>query len=362
MQISRPLPCLLVISLFTFAARADKPVKVVASQALTVSSAHGTGILPLYLSVNGRSVDLSQPLLSVTRALIVFHGKQRNADVYNESGLEAIKRAGRAGENTLLITPQFLEDVDANAHSLSAKILRWGPEQWMSGANAMNDPVSSFDAIDSILARLGDPHLFPNLKTVVLAGHSAGGQILQRYAVVGRGGDWLQKAGIRVRYVIANPSSYLYFSAERPQLKPHGEFTFATPRNRCSGDYNRWKYGVLDPPPYAAQENFAEIEKRYIQRDVVYLLGDMDTDPNHPALDKSCAGEDEGPFRFFRGKAYFRYLQMRHPELTTESAAQQLWVVPGVEHDGDRMLNSPCGLAALFDEGVCSTRDLDPKP
>jgi hypothetical protein len=99
-----------------------------------------------------------------------------------------------------------------------------------------------------------------------------------------------------------------------------------------------------------------------VHREVVYLLGTQDTDPNHPALDKSCSGELEGPYRFFRGKAYFRYIQIRHPELAAESAAQQLWAVPGVDHDGDRMLNSPCGLAALFDTGACTTRILDPKP
>ena len=232
----------------------------------------------------------------------------------------------------------------------------------MSGADAMNSPVSSFDAIDAILEILGDHRRFPNLKTVVLAGHSAGGQLLQRYAVVGRGGDLLERSGIRVRYVVANPSSYVYFSPERPALKPHGEFTFAAPANTCSGGYDRWKYGVNDPPTYAPAEEFAKVENDYVRRDVVYLLGTKDTDPDHPALDKSCSGEDEGPYRFFRGKAYFRYLQMRHPELGGTTATQQLWAVPGVEHDGEKMLNSECGLAALFDAGTCGTRILEPKP
>jgi pimeloyl-ACP methyl ester carboxylesterase len=354
--------CLLVISVFSLAAQGDQPVKVLAHQTLTVNTAQASGALPLYASINGSLADLSLPQPSVSRVLIVFHGRQRNADVYNESGYEAIKKAGRAGEGTLLITPQFLEQVDTAAYGLSANVLRWEPEQWMSGANAMNAPVSSFDAIDSILVRLGDRHLFPNLKAVVLVGHSAGGQLLQRYAVAGQGGDALEKAGIHVRYVVANPSSYLYFSAERPELKPKNEFSFTTPAETCAGEYNRWKYGVLDPPPYAASEDFAEVEKRYIRREVVYLLGTGDTDPNHPALDKSCSGEKEGPYRFFRGKAYFRYLQMRHPELDGDLSRQQLWTVPGVEHDGDKMLNSKCGLTALFDAGICTTRILDPKP
>jgi hypothetical protein len=153
---------------------------------------------------------------------------------------------------------------------------------------------------------------------------------VQRYAVVGRGGDVLMRAGVHVRYVIANPSSYVYFSPERPVLNPKAEFTFALPSKTCFGKYDHWKYGVNDPPPYVGGESFTALEQRYVRRDVIYLLGTNDVDPNHPALDKTCSGEVEGPYRFFRGKAYFRYFEMRHPELGEASASQQLWFVPGV--------------------------------
>jgi pimeloyl-ACP methyl ester carboxylesterase len=232
----------------------------------------------------------------------------------------------------------------------------------MAGDNALNAPLSSFDGIDAILALLADHTRFPNLKTVVVAGHSGGGQVVQRYAVVGRGGDALMGSGVHVRYVIANPSSYVYFSPERPVLDPHGEFTFALPKKTCFGKYDDWKYGVHNPPPYLGDASFSSLEQRYLRRDVIYLLGTDDTDPNHPALDKTCSGEDEGPYRFFRGKAYFRYLELRHPDLAQAGASQQLWFVPGVEHNGDKMLNSPCGLAALFNAGSCGTRSLEPAP
>lgn len=77
-------------------------------------------------------------------------------------------------------------------------------------------PVSSFAALDALLAHFAGCSLYPVLSTVVVIGHSAGAQLLQRYAVTGREGDALVQAGIAVRYVIANPSSYLYFEDERP--------------------------------------------------------------------------------------------------------------------------------------------------
>ena len=368
MQLGRCISFALLLSFVVLAASAQEtasgaePVKVVAGQALEITTPKGKGELPLYVSLDGHPVDMTHPQASVTRALIVFHGKQRNADDYNRSGLTSIKRAGDAGKGTLLITPQFLQKVDTDQYRLPPSVLRWGPEQWMAGDNALDSAISSFDAIDAVVAQLGNRTLFPNLKNVVIAGHSGGGQVVQRYAVVGRGGDALMQAGIHVRYVIANPSSYVYFSPDRPALDAHGEFTFGPPAKTCFGKYDRWKYGVNDPPPYLAGADFASLEQRYLRRDVVYLLGTNDVDPNHPALDKTCSGEVEGPYRFFRGKAYFRYLEDRHPELAQASASQQLWFVPGVEHDGDKMLNSACGLAALFDVGACPTRTLTPVP
>jgi pimeloyl-ACP methyl ester carboxylesterase len=333
------------------------PVKAVPGTFIGIETPAGIGKIPVYLSA-----DINVPQPGITRVLIVFHGKLRNADVYNESGLKAIKAAGAAGKGTLLITPQFLSQIDIDAFHLPPLVLRWAPEAWMGGDNALNAPLSSFDAIDGILNRLADRKTFPNLKIVVLAGHSGGGQVMQRYAVAGRGAQKLFALGIHVRYVVANPSSYVYFTPERPALDAKAEFTFGTPRKSCNGHYDLWKYGINSPPPYLAGADFAQLEQQYIHRDVVYLLGTNDVDPNHPALDKSCSGEDEGPYRFFRGKAYFKYMELRHPELASPAASQKLLFVPGVEHDGDKMFNSPCGLSAIFDAGSCPTRELNPKP
>ena len=88
-----------------------------------------------------------------------------------------------------------------------------------------------------------------------------------------------------------------------------------------------------------------------MHRDVIYLLGNQDIDPNHPALDKTCMAEAGGAYRLQRGTFYFHYMQQRHPK----DLAHRAWVVPGVAHEGDRMFNSPCGMTALFDIGGCTT-------
>jgi pimeloyl-ACP methyl ester carboxylesterase len=320
------------------------PVKVVADQRLLVTGEAGAGILPLY--VTG---DWSKPEPEVTRVILVFHGLLRDADVYLKSSEKALSDAGDAGRGTLLVVPQFLADLDIPAHGLPPDTLRWSREGWMEGAPAHGPaPVSSFEAIDAILTRVSDRQLFPNLKTVVVAGHSGGGQVVQRYAVVGKNEAALTAEGIHVRYVVANPSSYVYFSADRP-LPAGGTGPFAGAA--ACPMFNDWKYGFDAPPPYLAGSGVQALESRYVTRDVIYLLGTADTNPNHPVLDKSCSGEAEGPYRFARGHAYFAYLQARHPS----GLAHHLWEVDGVGHDGGKMFGSACGLAALFDKPGCTS-------
>ncbi len=310
-----------------------RAVKAVGDQRLEVRTAAGQGLLPLYASLPLADTGV-QP--DIERAVLVFHGRLRDADTYWRSAQKALAAVPEQAPRTLLVVPQFLAQLDVDAWHLPPETLRWTLEGW-EGGDAARAParLSSFDAIDAVLALLADRHRFPHLSQVVIAGHSGGGQVVQRYAVVGQAESRLAAAGVKVRYVVANPSSYLYFSADRPQPPAAGE---------CTG-FDQWKYGWNGAPPYATQLSTQAYEDRYVQRDVVYLLGALDVDPDHPALDKSCAGETQGPYRLARGRSYVAYLRQRHPQL-----AQPVHEVPGVGHDGDRMLGSVCGLAALFDD------------
>jgi pimeloyl-ACP methyl ester carboxylesterase len=320
-------------------------IKNVADQRLEVKTAAGTGVLPLFVS---RDWGIPQP--DISRAVIVFHGVLGNADDYLRSGERAVAAIGDAERNTLLIAPQFMTDRDVATRHLPETFLHWGSKQdnWTAGEAAHGPaPISSFEAIDAIIRRLANRVIFPKLTQVIVAGHSAGGQVVQRYAVVGRGDAALTNAGITTRYVVANPSSYLYFNVDRPDSG--GGFA---PFNKagCPG-FNTWKYGWPDAPQYAREKTPAEYEQEYAARHVIYLLGTADVNPNHPALDKSCAGETQGPHRFARGIAYARYIKLRHPE-----AKHQVLEAPGVGHDGEKMFTSKCGLAALFDQPGCGAR------
>jgi hypothetical protein len=304
------------------------PVAAVVDGRLPIGSAQ----FPVFVSQ-----DWSRSLPAIRRTVIVIHGYSRNAADYARNMMALGPPA-----DTIVVAPQFLAPEDIAAHQLPDNILRWDHELWSSGYPAIGPSTSSsFDALDAVLAKLADRAFFPNLTSVAIAGFSAGGQVLQRYAIVGRGEAALAAAGIHLRYVVGSPSSYAYFGDERP-LSTAG----------CA-DFNRWKYGFsADLPPYvaaAAAPGVPSLERRYAARDIVYLVGSNDNDPNHRLLDKTCAGEAQGPNRLARMQFFFADLKQREGT----ALKHRMWVIDGPAHNEARVLGSPCGRAALFGDADC---------
>ncbi|MFM0504762.1 alpha/beta hydrolase [Paraburkholderia caffeinilytica] len=319
----------------------ERPVAVVASRHFSVVTQAGSGTLPVF--ANG---DWLAPTRDVKRAVILIHGRLRNADAYFNLAERACALAGGDAADMLLIVPQFLASADVSAHALPSTTLHWEWTSWMGGDNAEGPaPLSSFDVLDAILQTLASREQFAALTEVVIAGHSGGGQVVQRYAVVTRGEAPLVARGIALRYVVANPSSYVYFDAMRPTAS--GEFA-AFDATACPS-FNRWKYGLEDLPAYASgggrTASADAFESCYAHRDVTVLLGGADCDPQHPALDRSCAAQTQGEHRLARGLAYSRYMAARHPE---GGARHRTFVIDGVGHDAKGIFASVHGLAALF--------------
>ena len=320
------LRLLLLLLLLPVAARAETPAAVVEGR-MTIETPSGQGTIPVAVSM-----DWSRPLPTVSRVVIMVHGLGREADRALRDADQARQAAGALARTTLLVAPQFLTEAEANTDDL----LRWRRKDWPGGIPALGPaPLSSFDVADAILARLADRTRFPALTHVVLAGHSSGGQFVQRYAAVGRGQDALAARGIALRHVVANPSSWLWFGDDRPYPNP------ACP------SFNQWRYGPHGMPPYAADS--VAIEARYLARDAVYLVGDADNDPNDTTLDRSCGAMTQGPHRFSRAMQFMFNLELRNPNLVYH----RIVLARGVGHEADRAFASPCGLAALFERAGC---------
>jgi hypothetical protein len=326
----------------------ERPVSVVAPQFLSVTTAAGSGTMPLFATGEWPAPHALQGSgqSGIKRAVIQIHGRLRNADAYFKLAHQSRSCAGSDARDTLLIVPQFLATADVEAHRLAPSTLHWDWTSWMGGGTAEGPaPISSFEVLDAILLALSDRERFPALTDVVIAGHSGGGQVAQRYAVVARGDAPLISRGITPRYVIANPSSYVYFDDMRPTAS--GEFAAVEPAS-CP-NFNHWKYGLVDLPAYAhvngVPPSNETLEAAYLERDVVLFLGGDDCDPQHPALDRSCAALAQGRHRLERGRAYMRYMAMRHPT----AFKHRTFVIPGVGHDAFGIYSSAEGIAAVFD-------------
>lgn len=274
----------------------------------------------------GRSMVYStQPLdgrnTAITRALVMVHGAGRNADHYFETATAAAFLA-RTLENTIVIAPRFAAGTD----KVAPNELLWpeGGTSWRAGGmSPTNGAVSSFDFIDEIVRRLADKKVFPNLVNVVIAGHSAGGQLATRYEMTNKVHG---TAGISMSYVVANPSSYAWPAAVRPlptgdadpatadkeALGPNGEkvhttFTFGPFDATKAPNFNRWPAGLENRVGYAASMTDDQLRRQLVERPTTYLLGQVDVLPLG-GFDGSANAMAQGPTRRARGEAFFKYV------------------------------------------------------
>lgn len=315
----------------------NTPVPVVLPDRMALAAPSGQMEVPIAVSQ-----DWTQRQDDVTRAIIIIHGWPRR-DL--RAGERAAKAAGDTARQAIVIAPQFLTAKDIDAHQLPDTLLRWRENDWQKGESSHDAAaITSFQVLDAIVHRLADRARFPNLDTIVLAGHSAGGQFIQRYAAIGHAETEIGVAPIHLRYVVANPASYLYFTTDRPILDGNlAPFAVAAcPR------FDHWPYGLQTGIPTGTPEAPATLQARYLHRDVVYLLGTADNDPQADGLDRSCAAEAEGPTRLTRGLAYAAYTRRLDP-----ATRQHVLQVPGIGHNSTSMFSSACGLAALFDKPGC---------
>jgi hypothetical protein len=229
-----------------------------------------------------------------------MHGHPRDADKTFNAALLAVRNANALAD-TLVVAPVFQVAADKAAKcsapgvpAAQAGDLLWTCGSWLEGGRADNGArITSFAAMDALVAELA--RRWPSLRTVTIAGFSAGAQMVQHY--IGFADQAQAGAGsVAVRYVVADPGTWLYFDAWRPQPVADGA---------CPG-VNRWKYGTDDlPASLALVRTAAQARQRYAAADISYLEGALDSSDAkgtyYGILDKSCAAMAQGPYRISAG-------------------------------------------------------------
>jgi pimeloyl-ACP methyl ester carboxylesterase len=272
-----------------------------------------------------RTYSLETPNPAITRAFILVHGTNRNPDHYFDTAKAAAFLAG-ALTDTVVISPRIASADGSCRDVLAPNEVSWscGGDSWRSGGNSLvNKDLSSFDFMDEIVKKLANKRIFPNMKSVVIAGHSAGGQFANRYSMANKIHGTV---GVAMSYVVANPSSYAWPDDTRPlpvdDALPasavgawvtedvHTAFTFGPADAAKCANYNRWPAGMANRTTvnsYTASMTDDQLKKQLAERPVTYLLGQVDTLPLG-GFDSSCPAMAQGATRRARGEAFAKFV------------------------------------------------------
>jgi pimeloyl-ACP methyl ester carboxylesterase len=303
-----------------------------------------------YLSNMGSIDSTSERFHHVTTAVILIHGSLRNPDDYLCCAAASIPDTLKS-DNALLLAPWFLAPEDGMVNVTGSGLispLRWTARgvdvehTWRYGADALGTNVSSFDVIDRMVEILS--YKLPLLESIVIVGHSAGGQFAQRWGLLSNTN--FDNLDFHIRIVAANPKSYAYLDGRR--WMQDGTFRQPNPAEaeHCV-TYNKWQWGWDDgvDAPYkdrAIQEagGIDAVVARYATRDVIYLSGEQDVIPNG-----HCEAIFQGPNRLTRSARYYSALRVIYGQPPVH---HRRWVVPNVHHDHCLMFQSVEGQLALF--------------
>jgi pimeloyl-ACP methyl ester carboxylesterase len=319
------------------------------------------GALLPYYSSHGSIVQEDPYRSQIETALVIIHGGGRNADDYFCSGLAAIGLQKQyKSSSVLLVAPRFLTAADGQVRlhgGGDGREMRWGGKghgQWRYGAATVHPRsavknITSFEAIDVLMNSLGDRKKFPNMKRIVITGHSVGGQFVQRWSLLTS--SWVEN---RTSAVIMNPSSWTYLT---PMRWSKGKWQIPGDGS-CSG-YNHWTWGLEQHPtmmhsPYKDQIQerlgVGGLVDRFADRRVTYLAGSADRCnvtgqgqwcQSHD-LGTACMDELQGSSRLDRHFLYVESLKLVGIE------THEHIIVEGVGHDHALMFTSSVALSFLF--------------
>jgi pimeloyl-ACP methyl ester carboxylesterase len=287
-------------------------------------------------------------------ATVAAHGGLRNADAYFCAVNGMASLAGMPASSVAVFAPRFLYyadgPMDAPTWDESSELWWNGSKpfgDWRSGGEADPDATqeqgfstSSYLVLDKMVGALLEDTAgaYPRLQRVIVLGHSAGGQLVHRYALARKGhrgvgysppfappsllgvddsrtGQQLPRVGQRfreLRFMVMNPSSFTYPDEQRWDAA-HGRL-IRPPEldiSQCQ-EYNDWHYGLGGAlTPYVGGLSLTSSVANYGVSDVRYLVGEEDTcnaddSPgcNEHTLDKRCPALLEGRNRRERATLY----------------------------------------------------------
>lgn len=332
--------------------QADEIVTVHGMPVDSISSTSTAGAeIPYYSNLgNIDTINAS----SVEMVLIAVHGADRNGDDYLCSAKATINLQEKFS-NILIIAPNFYSVGDDRPKE---SFLYWGSEEdtdgsWRYGADSSGPAqYSSYSVIDQLVSSV--LKRFPTIKLLTIAGHSSGGQLVQRWSLLTS--VWSRQYNSIIQAVVANPSNYIYLSPHR-----YIDGDWKVPTDKSCMLWNSWEWGLDDGGKYTvpyldrtlSNNNTSVVLERYKSRRVIYLIGGLDRCNvsegstgwcDSHGLETKCMDNLQGLNRFERHQRYISSLRRMGYSSKYHSDAQ----VDGVGHDHSMMFQSTEGIHAIY--------------
>jgi hypothetical protein len=293
-----------------------------------------------------RDIDGFNP--RIERAIIAVHGVGRDWNVHFLNMMRVVREANRLN-SIVVLSPVFRDEGGAK----TPDELAGGSYQGGREATCQAKPdlrVGAFAATDALIEKLANKQRFPDLKDIVVMGHSGGGQFAGRYGLVTR---VVQKhPNLRFKFVPSNPSSWAFLDGRR-NVEGRNWVSSGSEFDACRG-YNTYQYGLggIEGRSYLDKITVAEIVEHVRSRNFVFLMGGNDTCVPTPAVpcpytDGGCAAMLQGKNRLTRGRNFHQQIQMFYPPYP--GAKHELSIVPGVGHSSGGMYLSAEGRRAALE-------------
>jgi len=220
--------------------------------------------------------------------LFVMHGVRRDGKRYRNEWMTHAER-----EKSLLLVPEFSVEEFPGGRNYAV------PKPNVDSVHSDDLPPSAFLVIERIFDQvLSTTRL--ETKEYLLYGHSAGAQFVHRFM--------LFNPRARVKTAVAANAGWYTMP----------DFTIAFP------------YGLQN------SGLFESGLKDALGRKLIILLGEKDTDPRHPLLNRSASAMRQGMHRLERGQNFYR-AGARAAEMLNAPFHWQIATVPEADHDNAKM-------------------------
>ena len=200
---------------------------------------------------------LPEQINSDTRILFIMHGGSRDAERYITYWLDAAK-----DKNVILVAPHFTKKNFPYYQTLGMATF--------SGKVINDKRLWLTDSISSFFAYFKNKYNLKHNKYLMF-GFSGGTQFIHRYLMYGDD-----------------------MAIDKAAIGSAGWYTFI--------NNEKFPYGIKNMPPKKGRIEWL------MSKEILFMLGDKDIDPNHSSLNKSRGAKKQGKHRLDRGNRYFENL------------------------------------------------------